>query len=391
MLVLLPRFGNGGASKVACLLANQWAARGWAVTLATLGPDGDAARRFLEAGVTVTPLTARGGTGRGVAAQLLALPALVRLIRAWGPDVLLSAGNHVTVMATLAHALAGRRETGLALKLTNPIARAGRAAWRTALKRQVYGVAMRRAAAVLVLSPEDAAEAVAVEPRAAGKTHVVLNPYLDAAPGPVARLLDADPLLDDGPLILAVGRLTEQKNMALLLDAVARLGARPWRLQVLGAGGELAALEAQAQRLGIGGRVTFAGYVADPAPWYRAARVLAIPSRWEGLPAVAIEAMAAGCPVVTTDCSAALSRVVRRSGAGRVAGPGPDAFAAALAQVLDGPADCPRAEAIADYTAERSAQSHEAALDGLGAGAGGELLRLEPLRGGEALGRQLAG
>ena len=108
LLVLLPRFGNGGASKVACLLASQWAARGWAVTVATLGPEGEAARRFLDPAVAVAPLTARRGLGRGPLEQARALPALVGLVRRWEPDVLLSAGNHVTVMVQPAATLALR-------------------------------------------------------------------------------------------------------------------------------------------------------------------------------------------------------------------------------------------------------------------------------------------
>ena len=48
-------------------------------------------------------------------------------------------------------------------------------------------------------------------------------------------------------------------------------------------------------------RVWFAGWHADPSPWFPAFDVFAMPSRWEGLPLVAIEAMYASLPIVASD------------------------------------------------------------------------------------------
>src|SRR3546814_16357222 len=105
------------------------------------------------------------------------------------------------------------------------------------------------------------------------------------------------------PLILSVGRLSRQKDYPTLLRAAAMLVHRPWRLRICGIGPDRKALLALAERLGIADRVEFSGFVADMAPPYSEATVMALSSRWEDLTATLIEAMARGCPVVFTASS----------------------------------------------------------------------------------------
>ncbi|SEM70898.1 glycosyltransferase family 4 protein [Streptacidiphilus jiangxiensis] len=104
----------------------------------------------------------------------------------------------------------------------------------------------------------------------------------------------------DRPIVLAIGRLTPQKNFQLLLDA-----ASGWRaaedhplLVVAGVGAEEAALRARikAERL----PAKLLGYREDVAELLAAADVVVISSRWEARPLVAQEALRAGVPVVAT-------------------------------------------------------------------------------------------
>jgi len=150
-----------------------------------------------------------------------------------------------------------------------------------------------------------------------------------------------------------VGRLIEHKGVDVLLDAVApdpRL-----RVEIFGAGPELAALEARAARLGLGDRVTFHGHVdeADIPGTYRRVDVLAVPSLpmpgWiEQFGRVVVEAQASGIPVVAS-ASGALPDVVGQDGL--LVPPG-DAVAlgAALARFLDEPGlwERLRAASVAD-------------------------------------------
>ncbi len=106
------------------------------------------------------------------------------------------------------------------------------------------------------------------------------------------------------PLLLYTGRLTKEKGLALLLRSVARLdGGRPFRLCLVGGGPMERALRAQAMSLGLGARVTFAGWVphAQVADYYAAADLFVFPSPTDAMGLVLVEAMSAGLPCVAID------------------------------------------------------------------------------------------
>src|SRR3546814_16375768 len=112
---------------------------------------------------------------------------------------------------------------------------------------------------------------------------------------------------------------------------------RPWRLRIGGIGPDRKAVLALAERLGIADRVEFSGFVTDMAPHYSEATVMALSSRWEDLPATLIEAMACGCPVVSTASSDAVRDLLETMGDRAPVPVGkPAALAAALDQALDG-------------------------------------------------------
>lgn len=104
------------------------------------------------------------------------------------------------------------------------------------------------------------------------------------------------------PVIGTVAALRAEKNIGRLLRAFAL--ATPnheARLVIVGDGPERAALQAMAVGLGIGGRVHFAGHLADPAPLSTQFDVFAMSSDTEQMPLSLLEAMAAGLPVASTD------------------------------------------------------------------------------------------
>ena len=100
---------------------------------------------------------------------------------------------------------------------------------------------------------------------------------------------------------LASGRLVEQKDCATLLEAFHRLHDSASVLLIAGEGALRASLQAQAEQLGIAGRVRFLGFCADLAGLMNAADGYAMSSRWEGLPLALLEAAASGLPIVATD------------------------------------------------------------------------------------------
>ncbi len=115
----------------------------------------------------------------------------------------------------------------------------------------------------------------------------------------------------DGPLAVCVGRLSEQKGQDVLLEAwpeirksvpgacLALVGEGPWREQ-LSTGAE---------------GVVLVGNSRDPRDWYGAADVVVVPSRWEGMALVPLEAGASGRSVVITDVAGAREAVLPGTGA----------------------------------------------------------------------------
>ncbi|XKK59229.1 glycosyltransferase [Streptomyces sp. ARC32] len=106
----------------------------------------------------------------------------------------------------------------------------------------------------------------------------------------------------DAPLAVCVGRLCRQKGQDLLLAAweTVRVRVPGARLVLVGDGPDRARLAA-----GAPASVVFAGTVADATAWYRAADLVVLPSRWEGMALAPLEAMACGRPVVVTDVDGA--------------------------------------------------------------------------------------
>jgi glycosyltransferase involved in cell wall biosynthesis len=159
--------------------------------------------------------------------------------------------------------------------------------------------------------------------------------HLDAAwPAGAARAELG--LMTDSATIGIVGRLRPEKAHDVLLEAVARLSrsGSDVRLCVVGDGPRLAELQLLAARLGIDGRVTWAGERKDAATLAAAFDVGVVCSHWEGLPLAALETMAAGVPLVATRVGGLPDLLT--GGAGVLVPPAdPDALAEALRRLVD--------------------------------------------------------
>jgi len=168
------------------------------------------------------------------------------------------------------------------------------------------------------------------------------------------------------PVILGVGRLTEQKDFATLIRAFAGVRAqREARLVILGEGRLREDLEELASKLGIQQDVALPGFVKNPFQYMARASVLVLSSEYEGLPGVLIQAMACGCPVVSTDCPGGSAEILADGKYGALVGVGDaDAMTAAVLAELDNPADrntlLRRAE---DFSVEQAGTNYLALLD----------------------------
>ena len=158
------------------------------------------------------------------------------------------------------------------------------------------------------------------------------------APMPVATELFSPGGVRDDNRLLFVGRLTAQKGIEALIEALAKMRHTPL-LDVVGDGPLASQLAARATQLGLGARVKWLGQLAQPklVDLYRRATALVVPSTEEGLGLVAIEAQLCETPVVGYE-SGGLTDTVQHDRTGMLVPPGNvEALAAALDDLLDRP------------------------------------------------------
>jgi glycosyltransferase involved in cell wall biosynthesis len=293
-----------------------------------------------QRGHQVVTVALTGGATRPLEVPVLGsgalAPATLRALRQRGraADVVVAHGSRT--LPACAIALFGSGTPFVYRNIGDPTAWSG-----SGLRKLRTQTFLRRAALVVALT-ESAANTLA-EGYGVRRDHLVVIPSgvpaaanapADAATRDLARHTLGIPA--DTPVVAMVGALSEEKQPALAIEAVASLDGV--HLLVAGDGplrDELTALADSSAR----GRVHFLGSLPDPSPAYDAADVLVLASRTEGLPGVLIEAGLRGLPVVATDVG--YVRDVVRDGETGVVVPSGDAtaLADALARVLATPGD----------------------------------------------------
>jgi glycosyltransferase involved in cell wall biosynthesis len=288
VLQVIPQLEVGGAERVVLDLVAGLQADGHRLLVAA-GPgalDDDPA---LE-GVERVVLRERGRSALGV---LDAAAAIARLARRRAPDVVHAHGVRATATVALALPAAGRGATPLVATFHGVVPGEYRASARV----------VRRCDHVATVSA-DVARALVEAGLPESRTSVVPNGMVPPpAPTAAQRAAARGELRDgDGPLAIAVGRLVPEKAYDRLLEAWAGvLRERPAaRLALVGDGPLRAELERQAMRLGLGDGVRFLGLRRDARALVAAADLLVFSSVSEGMSIAALEAMAAGVPVVST-------------------------------------------------------------------------------------------
>jgi glycosyltransferase involved in cell wall biosynthesis len=134
------------------------------------------------------------------------------------------------------------------------------------------------------------------------RVRTIYNPFDPSLDSMLAEPPDHPWLRDDGPVLVAVGRLSPQKGYPVMLRALAEVRRTvAARLLVLGEGTERPSLEALASELGLSDAVDFIGFVQNPFSYMQAASGYVLSSHWEGFPFVLVEASRAGAAIVATN------------------------------------------------------------------------------------------
>jgi len=399
LAIYLDHLRGGGVQVVASTIANALAGAGQPVDLLVCDATGPLRERLDPAVHLVdllpaprwraTALALRadpGGVVRigpallvGRSPTLPQLPALGAYLHRRPPAVLLASTPFMNAEALLARQLAGAPTRVVVsehndLTPDHPLGRGlvGR------LLPAMLGRLYRQADGIVAVSEGVAVDMVRRTGLARSAITRIYNPI--SHPGIDARAAEqpGHPWLapDAPPLILGVGRLGEAKDFPTLIRAVARVRAeRLVNLLILGEGRNLkktarqqALLRGLAANLGMGEALDLPGFVQNPHAYMARAGAFVLSSRYEGFGNVLVEAMACGCPVLSTDCRSGPAEILDAGRFGPLVAVGDDAaLARAILAVLAAPppAAVLRARA-AEFSVARALAAYRALLLGGG-------------------------
>ena len=280
----------GGAERALVALALGLDRARWRPTVACLAGEGALAGPLRDAGIEVVCL------GVSPRRPVAAVGALTRAFRRERPAIVQSFLFHANIASRLAARRAGRP----------PVVGGLRVAERRRSRR--WHLTLDRLTAPLGVGSVCVSRGVERFSIKQGKLDpdrlVVIPNGVDPARFDAATPVDRGSIgvPEDAVLALYVGRLDPQKGLNDLFRAAGHVARNcpAWHLVLAGDGPLRAELVARSELAGLAGRVHWLGRRDDVPGLLRAADLLVLPSLWEGMPNVVLEAMAAGLPVVAT-------------------------------------------------------------------------------------------
>lgn len=288
-----------GGERVGILLANGFAQAGIPVRIVFIRDSGEAEselRPMLHEKVSVSsagpPLRMPAGK---YFERARALPFVRRQVRSFRPALVLSTINSLALLTARVRAPA-KAGPAFVLKLTNPVVPASMGRVRRFYRLKIFDFAFSRFELALTLSEADRRRMVELYPGRANLFRTVPNAYVTND-----MLLGAPPKRSNLRRVLALGAMVRRKRLDLLLRAFALCEDRTATLTIIGDGPLRDDLHRLALSLGIADRVEMPGFTRNVVPWLRESDLFVLPSDYEGLPAVVLEALACAVPVVSTD------------------------------------------------------------------------------------------
>ncbi len=324
--LLMPDFSGGGAENAVVRLANHWFAAGRTVSIVVNKARGPVQQR-LDSGVEVVDLDQPS--------PALTVPRLGKWLAERRPPLLVT----VLLSPCVTGLIAARRwspATTVVSLVRNHVSEelANRAWFGRAVLPPLMKYAFRRADAIGCVAScvsRDVSEFAGIS---ADRVFTTLNPV----PLPDPTLAIARPEdLPRGRVLVAVGRLVQQKDYPTLVRALAKVGGDV-QLAVLGEGPLRPEITQLAAELGVADRLHLLGFKHNPSDYVAHADVFVLTSRFEGFPNVVAEALALGKTVVATDAPGGAAEILQDGACGYLAPVGDvDAVAEAIRRALDTP------------------------------------------------------
>ncbi len=356
LAIFLPSLEAGGAERALTRLANHFVERGLQVDMVLVQACGALLKELSER-VRVVDLEAYK--------KYACMPQFIRYLRKYRPRALLSSLVLTNLLAVICNRLAGS-VTRIVVREASTLSHLRRSAWKKWLEQTLVRTLYPQASTVIAVSQGVAKDLINYARLSERMIEVIPNPVITEELFRKTSEQVNHPWVNcnQPPLVLSVGRLVPEKNYELLLRAFAVVRESiSAHLLILGEGPERQKLYELAYSLGIGAEIDLPGFTQNPFAYMSKASVFVLSSILEGLPNVLIEAMACGCPVVSTDCPSGPNEILQGGRYGHLV-PVNDvsAMARAIQAVLRGEHRMPPAEWLEQYRIELVARRYREVL-----------------------------
>ncbi|MEX0917674.1 MAG: glycosyltransferase [Candidatus Paceibacterota bacterium] len=351
-VVLLTPTLDGGVGRVTSLLARGMHDQGLSVTVWTLA--GGAYDEETSRHIHVQHLTSKRALG--------SLRQLMTLLRTNQPRVVLSASFHMNCIAVIAQALS---RVPIRLFLTEHTSLDIGLATIPIHKRLFARICIRlfypQADGWIAVSKGVAQHMAKYAGLKAEHVTIIYNPVITPALYEQAKEPVDHPFFQaHEPVLLAVGRISAEKDYPTLLKAFHLVNAKtPTHLIILGDGPDRTEIEQLVERLELIDHVSLMGAVANPYPYFARSDLYVLSSTREGLPTTLVEALALGTKVVSTDCPSGPREILNDGAYGTLIPVGdPIALADAIAASLHSPTAHVPNEALRPYRTETAVKEY---------------------------------
>lgn len=353
--LFLPSLAGGGAQRVTLSLAQGLIQVGGIRVDLVLGRAEGPFLKDIPSGVRLIDLKK--------SRMLATVFPLARYLQAEKPDALLSALDYANVAAIIASSLSlVKIKTAVVTHVHLSSALTRCSLWEKSIFQFLIRRTYPHAYSIVAVSHGVAADMAQIIRLQASQIRVIYNPVVEQDIMDKAQQSTNHPWLSatDRPVIVAVGRLTAEKDFAMLLHAFALMKQRsPSRLIILGEGEQRDELQQLIIKLDLEEIVDMPGFVSNPYRFMSRASVVVLSSRWEALPTVIIEAMRLGIPVVSTDCPCGPNEVLAGGKYGRLVPVGDiPAMASALLDAVQGNLPPPPPESWKPYLVETATKEY---------------------------------
>ncbi|MBK7452747.1 MAG: glycosyltransferase [Anaerolineales bacterium] len=312
LALFLPGLYEGGAERIVLNLAKGISERGYAVDLVLARAEGPYMSQIPDA-VRLVDLNAPR--------VLSSVPALAKYIQQERPTALLS-GMFANVIALWARRLCSV-PCRMAIIEHNSLSSIVNS--KKDLRWQLYPKLAKWfypwANNIIAVSNDVADDLARVTKIPRHFIQVIYNPIVTPDLQNKSEVPLEHPWFKEGapPVILAVGRLTDQKAFDVLIRAFSLVIKKgPTHLLILGEGENRFALQSLINQLGLEQDVILLGFVQNPYQFMARASIFVLPSRWEGLPTVLVEALYLGLPIVATNCPGGTGEILKDGQFGRM-------------------------------------------------------------------------